>query len=183
MKKLETKRLILRRPYMKDLKDYHNFAKLNNVGPSAGWLPHESLKESRDVLKEHIKRADLWVIVLKTSNHVIGTINLEVADFFSAINGIVELGYALSSNYWNQGLMSEAVTIVIDYAFNNLQVNKIICGHTLDNDASKKIILKQGFEFIELDRSRKFENEDITEVYMYELTKERYEVLKDGNKI
>lgn len=183
MKKLITKRLILRKPYMKDLKDYHDFAKLNNVGPSAGWLPHESLQESRGVLREHIKRADLWVIVLKETNQVIGTINLEITDFFHAINGIVELGYAISSKFWNQGLMSEAVNEVVSYAFKDLKVKKIICGHAKDNVASKKIILKHGFRKTHVDYDREFENSEIDEVHMYELTSEEYWGNKDENKI
>ena len=84
---------------MKDLNDFHEFATLNNVGPSAGWLPHLDIKESRSVLKEHIKRRDIWFIELKEIKKVIGTINLNVRDFFDAIDGVCELGYAINSNY------------------------------------------------------------------------------------
>lgn len=174
MKKLETKRLILRKPYLKDLKDFHEFATLNNVGPTAGWLPHTSIKESKHVLKEHIKRQDIWFIELKENQKVIGTINLNVRDFYDAINGVVELGYAINSNYWHLGYASEAVKVLIKHSFNDLGIKKIVCGHAKDNHASKKIILNNGFTFTHIDDERIFENEMIDSVYMYELKVEDY---------
>lgn len=159
---------------MKDLNDFHEFATLNNVGPSAGWLPHLDIKESRSVLKEHIKRRDIWFIELKEIKKVIGTINLNVRDFFDAIDGVCELGYAINSNYWQMGYASEAVEIVINHSFKDLGIKKLVCGHTKDNDYSKKIILKNGFKFTNIDDDRLFENEEISNVYMYELKVEDY---------
>ena len=48
---LETKRLILRRWEESDAEDLYKYASNPNVGPIAGWPPHQSLDESKDVIK------------------------------------------------------------------------------------------------------------------------------------
>ena len=48
---LKTERLILRRWEGSDAEDLNEYAKDPNVGPIAGWPPHTSTDESRDVIK------------------------------------------------------------------------------------------------------------------------------------
>ena len=51
MKTIETERLILRPWRLEDLKDLYQYAKNPEVGPNAGWKPHENLEESRKILE------------------------------------------------------------------------------------------------------------------------------------
>ena len=48
--KIETERLILRPFEESDLDDFYEYAKNDNVGPNAGWKPHESKEESEKIL-------------------------------------------------------------------------------------------------------------------------------------
>ena len=50
-KTLETGRLILRRWKDSDAKDLYQYASDPEVGPIAGWPPHRSIDESRDVIR------------------------------------------------------------------------------------------------------------------------------------
>lgn len=169
VKKIETERLILRAPKMSDSKDFYQYAKKPNIGLTAGWLPHEFEEESRFILSDFIKKEDVWVITIKPSDKMVGSIGLKVRDFEEAINGICELGYALDDTYWNKGYVSEATKALIEYAFKVYEVKKIIAGHSLGNIGSQKIILKNNFKFTHIDTSRTFANPSIKEVYMYEL--------------
>jgi [ribosomal protein S5]-alanine N-acetyltransferase len=45
MKTLETKRLIIRPIAMTDMEAMFEYAKKPNIGPMAGWLPHQSIEE------------------------------------------------------------------------------------------------------------------------------------------
>ena len=65
-----------------------------------------------------------------------------------------EIGYVLSKAYWGQGLMPEAVTAVIDWLFNEIQLDFIIVGHFDRNAQSRRVIEKCGFEYI---KTTKFE--------------------------
>ena len=55
------------------------------------------------------------------------------------------------------------------YIHDELKSNKIVCGHTIDNKRSKKIILKNNFKFTHMDDTRIFSVDSIKEVLMYEL--------------
>jgi hypothetical protein len=48
---LETERLILRRWEETDAENLYQFAKDPDVGPIAGWPPHQSVEESLDVIR------------------------------------------------------------------------------------------------------------------------------------
>ncbi|MCR4720741.1 MAG: GNAT family N-acetyltransferase [Lachnospiraceae bacterium] len=48
---LETERLIMRRWEDADAEDLYRYASNPDVGPIAGWPPHQSIDESRDVIK------------------------------------------------------------------------------------------------------------------------------------
>lgn len=163
---IETKRLKIRYPKMKDLKDVYEFSKSKDVGPNAGWLEHKSIKDTKVVLKYNISKKDVYAIEYKENSKVIGLVSLIKMSYFE---DEYELGYVLNKDYWNKGIMSEAINIFIDYAFNTLNIKKIITGHSPDNIASKKIIINNGFKFKYINNKPMYENKNIKEVYMYEL--------------
>ena len=52
MKRLETERLILDKWTKKDARDLFAYASTPNVGPLAGWKPHETIGESKMRIKK-----------------------------------------------------------------------------------------------------------------------------------
>ena len=58
-----------------------------------------------------------------------------------------ELGYALSPVFWGRGLMGEAVAELLRYAFEGLELAAVWCSHYTDNDRSRRVIEKSGFQF------------------------------------
>ena len=59
-----------------------------------------------------------------------------------------EIGYVLSREYWGQGLMPEAVKAVIDWLFQEVGLDFIICGHFDHNARSRRVIEKCGFRYV-----------------------------------
>ena len=57
-----------------------------------------------------------------------------------------EIGYVLSKDYWGNGLMPEAVSAVINYLFNEVGLDFLICGYFLFNGQSKRVQEKCGFK-------------------------------------
>lgn len=55
MRTLETQRLILRNVKKSDVHDFYEFAKSPNIGPNAGWEPHNSLEMSLGILRSIIE--------------------------------------------------------------------------------------------------------------------------------
>ncbi len=145
MKTLKTDRLVLRPLKEEDLDAFHHYAKKPNIGPMAGWKPHQSVHESYRILQSMIKDADVWGITLKDDPTLIGTIGLHVRTLNNALANRREIGYVLDDIYWGQGLMREAVEAMIRHAFDDLDLDEIACGHALSNTQSKRVIEKCGF--------------------------------------
>ena len=57
-----------------------------------------------------------------------------------------EIGYVLSKDYWNNGIMTECVKEVINYCFNIVNLDFLICGHFINNDKSRRVQEKCGFK-------------------------------------
>ena len=73
---LQTPRLILRRFTQGDLKDLFTYASVEGVGEKVGWPHHKSLDESQLILDRFIKEGEVWAIVNRADNKVIGLIGL-----------------------------------------------------------------------------------------------------------
>jgi [ribosomal protein S5]-alanine N-acetyltransferase len=73
---MQTPRLILRQFTQGDLKDLFAYASVDGVGERAGWPHHKSLDESQLILDRIIKEGEVWAIVHRADNRVIGSIGL-----------------------------------------------------------------------------------------------------------
>ena len=62
---LETERLILRRWNENDAGDLYKYASDPDVGPIAGWPAHQSIEESRDVIKNVFNGKEAYAVYLK----------------------------------------------------------------------------------------------------------------------
>ena len=79
MRRIETERLILDKwtTSEEDIKGLYEYAKNPDVGPNAGWKPHDSEAESREIIEKMFIPHDVWAIREKASGKVIGSIGLE----------------------------------------------------------------------------------------------------------
>lgn len=150
-KVLETQRLILREFKEEDLTDFYEYASVDGVGEMAGWSHHENIEITKEILNSFIKDNKVFAIVYKENNKVIGSLGVEKygmedkLDEFKNLYGR-EIGYVLSKDYWGKGIMPEAVKCVINYLFDECNLDFIICGYYLFNNQSKKVQEKCGFK-------------------------------------
>jgi RimJ/RimL family protein N-acetyltransferase len=56
-----------------------------------------------------------------------------------------ELGYWIGEPYWGNGLASKAVDMIVKFGFDELKLNRIFAGVFEHNDASKRVLEKNGF--------------------------------------
>ncbi|MGM9858115.1 MAG: GNAT family N-acetyltransferase [Bacilli bacterium] len=149
-KVIETQRLILRPFKEKDLDDFFEYASVDGVGEMAGWHHHESIDKTKEILNSFIKEDKVFAIVYKENNKVIGSLGIEkygMEDELTEFNNYKgrEIGYVLSKDYWGKGLMPEAVKAVINYLFNELDLDFLTCGYYNFNNQSKRVQEKCGF--------------------------------------
>lgn len=173
----ETERLLLRLCRLEDAEDVFAYAKDPEVGPNAGWQPHQSIEETRKILSMWIDNKELiFAIVLKETGKVIGTLGIEEDGVRHNVPGVRSLGYVLSREYWGKGYMTEAVKAVIAYAFDVLRLELLSVNHYPYNLRSKRVIEKCGFHYEgTLRRATKVFDGKILDHCCYSMTKEEYE--------
>ncbi|MEG2324450.1 MAG: GNAT family protein [Anaerovoracaceae bacterium] len=174
MKQLETTRLILkdwRTSYAPQLFDY---AKNPNVGPHAGWKPHESVKESKMIIKKVFLPNMVWAIEHKETQCIIGSIGLEPDKYRPDIKS-KELGYSLNEEFWGKGLMTEAAKAVIQYSFVTLGLEMLTICTGSENFRSQSIIKKCGFTYEgTLRKAYRIFDGSLRDVLCYSIMKEEY---------
>ena len=148
---LETDRLILRAWEITDLDDFFEYASVEGVGEKSGWEHHKSKDKSLEILKMFIEEKKVFAIVLKENQKVIGSIGIEELgeELDKDLDNLPgrELGYVLNKDYWNKGIMTEAVSKVVDYCFNTLKLNFLMASYFNHNIASKKVLENLNFKF------------------------------------
>ena len=147
---LETERLILRPFKESDAEDFYAYARVEGVGEMAGWRHHQSLEESRAVLRLFEEGKITLALVFKETGKVIGSIGLETYDEQAAGEAFAplacrEIGFVLSKAFWGQGLMPEAVREILRFCFEDLHLDAVFCGHFTRNVQSARVQEKCGF--------------------------------------
>lgn len=166
---IETPRLILR-PWQKDdLADFYEYAKVDGVGQMAGWLPHENLETTQQVLSSFMEHKKVLALEEKQTGKVIGSLGIEANDHDHMGPHLLgrEIGYVLSKAYWGQGLMPEAVKAVMDYCFTVLDYDYLLCGHFLWNRQSARVVEKCGFRYLkDIMHTTRYGTEEATKLYV-----------------
>lgn len=146
---LETERLILRRWEERDAEDLYKYASDPAVGPIAGWPAHQSLDESREVIKNVFNGKEAYAICLKEDNKAIGAIELKLNGHtdITERDDECELGYWLGKPFWGQGIMPEAAREMLRHAFEDIGMSKVWCGYYESNTKSKRVQEKVDFKY------------------------------------
>ncbi len=83
-------------------------------------------------------------VTLSENDEVIGMIGLKNIDRGNKLSA--EIGYWLGKKYWRQGMISEAANLILDFAFNDINLNKVFAKVMEPNEASVKLLEKLGFK-------------------------------------
>ncbi|WP_407403001.1 GNAT family N-acetyltransferase [Sodaliphilus sp.] len=144
---METDRILLRRWQESDASALFKYASDPEVGPRAGWPPHKSQEESLDVIKNIFTNDTTWAIVLKETGEAIGAMGYFTHDTSNIPIGTndCEMGYWVPRPYWNRGICTEALRLMLDYCINVKQFENIWCDHFTGNPASGRVMQKCGF--------------------------------------
>lgn len=150
---LESKRLLLAGVSLKDAPSYQkNFADyevVRHLNTRVPWPYPES--GAGDYIENHIlptqeKDRWTWGLFLKSApTELIGGVEL-----WRATNG-ENRGFWLGKKYWGQGLMSEAIEVITDFAFQSLGFTVLYFTNARGNLGSRRIKEKTGATFLRIE--------------------------------
>ena len=144
---LQTERIILRPWRESDAAALYKYASDPEVGPRAGWPPHQSREESLEIIRTIFHNDHTWAIELHETGEAIGCIGyyLPCESNIPIGEKDVEIGYWVAHPYWNQGICTEALRLMIAYCIRVKHFAVLWCDCFVDNPASYRVMEKCGF--------------------------------------
>lgn len=145
---LSTEHLVLRMPTRDDIDELAELANNPEIAEMTSRLPYPYTREHAEQFVEAILNGSasgyIYAVTHAETGHLIGMCGVEMR---ARSNGL-EVGYWIGRKWWGHGYATEASKAVVDLAFKVTGTDEIFAACRPHNDASKKVLLKQGFSFI-----------------------------------
>lgn len=87
-------------------------------------------------------RGEKFQWIVQVDNLAAGWITLVVSNWE---HGLAEVGYALSTNFQNRGVMTEALQVLLEDLFQNSLLERIEARCAVENYGSQRVLEKNGF--------------------------------------
>ncbi|MBP3311571.1 MAG: GNAT family N-acetyltransferase [Butyricicoccus sp.] len=146
---LETERLILRPWEQSDAEELYQYAKDPAVGPIAGWPPHTSVENSREIIRTVLSEPETYAVVFKETGKPVGSVGVLFDSPGNACmrENEVEIGYWIGVPFWGKGLIPEAVRELLRRCFEDLGCTGVWCVSYDGNVKSRRVQEKCGFRW------------------------------------
>lgn len=174
---LKTDRLTLRAYELSDAPRAQKLAGERELAKTT-FLPYPyKLEMAESWIEGHaqlIKNGDAFPFAVILGSDLIGTMTIRV----DKTHNKGELAYWIGRDYWGKGYATEAASIVVDFSFNELNLNRVWAPIMSKNISSEKVMQKVGLKYegtLKQDILRWNEYEDVN---VYGLLKSDYKKLK-----
>ncbi len=143
---------------------YINRPLITNVDEAKEYIDSQ-LSELKEKTSIH------WMICLKDDPKAIGIVRL---NNFRRADHRAEIGCMISPVYQGKGLISETIQRIVEFGFNQLQLNSIEATIDPENNRSQQLVLRNNFVKEAHFREYRFYNGQYQDVYLFSLLKRNY---------
>jgi len=145
--RLTTGKFVLREILPSDAVDWHRYLSdsLHNEFTSTPEMSVSEVEELIATLRDGVRRKTQirWALAEPAAGRMIGDLGYNV---FWTRDRRAEIGYGLAPEYWRRGLMTSALSTIIDYGFSHFGLNKIEATVSVNNQRSAGLLRKLGFQ-------------------------------------
>jgi [ribosomal protein S5]-alanine N-acetyltransferase len=107
------------------------------------WNAFKNLDEAKTAITEYyLSRPGIYAIELNENQKCIGCIGIDLETKHEKAS----FGYVLNRKYWGNGYMTEALTTILSFCFDKLELNRVEATHYIGNEASGKVMEKCGMK-------------------------------------
>lgn len=177
---LETERLLLRRWRERDR---DAFAALNADPEVMEHLPAVLTPEESDQLLRRIDRQfeefgfGLWAVDIKWAKRFIGFCGLAVPTFQTHFTPAVEIGWRFAKDQWGSGYATEAAKAVIDFGFEQTDLDEILAWTIPVNQRSQRVMQRLGMKRapdLDFDHPRLLHDDRFRRQVVYRIKREQW---------
>ena len=173
LKTIETERLILRRITIDDSDDLF----LSRSHPQSCEYTDSLLDKTIDETRVYIDKMNIgvdsnrwriWAIEEKTIKRVIGSISIWN---LNEEENKAELGFGLHPDYWSKGYMTEALKVIVNYGFNDMELSSIEAYTEENNLKSRNLLSRCGFTSLKTIQEEGYFKKQVFNMVVYVINK------------
>ena len=174
---IETSRLLLREIIFEDIDRIFLLDSNPEVMKYIGLKPVAKIEEAEETIRKIRKQYQengiaRWAVIEKSSNLLIGWSGLKfLTEPLNGFKNVYELGYRFLPEVWGKGYATESAKAVLEYGFDQLNLNIIYACADIKNINSSKI-LKNKLGFSEMGTF--IDDLDGATCFWYELEKNNF---------
>ena len=176
---LETERLVLKKLRRIDLHTIVKYASDKDISKYTLNIPYPYatkdaiwwIKFSEHSFEDNTRY--IFGIFFKETDKFIGGIDIQVPDKNMKAN----LGYWIAKQFWNKGIMTEALKRILKFGFEELKINKIYALHLIENVASGKVMQKVGMVKEGVFADHNYSKGKFRTVVQYRMLRREYDIL------
>lgn len=149
--RIETKRLVLRKPKMEDANPIFNaYANDPKIPYYMSWTSHRDIGQTEEFIKVCIddwelgKNFEFVIEVRENGASPVGMIGMHP---LSSRHSSFGFGYVIAEKFWNRGYVSEALETLANWALNQEHVFRVQAFCDVDNKASARVMEKSGMQY------------------------------------
>lgn len=131
-----------------DLGQFLELVQDKNNHKLAGLEYTNDIEFGRDLLDMYRRRDGSYTVALQDNNKMIGIIELNKRGESTELLLTREIGFVIDKKFRNQGYAKEAVQLMLEYGFNDLQLTEVWASTEKDNLAPQKLLEKLEFKYI-----------------------------------
>ncbi len=146
---LTTPRLTLRKILVSDTDDVYAYASRQDVTQYLTWYPHPDRAYTREYLQYLGNRYAAgmfydWAIFYEPECRMIGTCGFTS---FNCTADSAEVGYVINPEFWGKGIAQEALSRVMKFGFEKLNLNRIEAHYMEGNERSRHVMERVGMTY------------------------------------
>jgi len=146
--KLIGKNIVIRNFEMSDLEQFLELVQDKNNHKLAGLEYTEDVEFGRDLLDMYRRRDGSYAIALSGNNKMIGIIELNKRGESTELLPTREMGFVVDRKFRHQGYAKEAVEMMINYGFTDLQLTEIWASTEKENPIPQNLLENLDFKYM-----------------------------------
>lgn len=175
---LTSERIVLKQIEEQHVDDVYRIYSNEKVFEYCGIIPKNNKETVRKMIGHFVRdyskgsRIKWGIFATNEPEQLLGII--EVFDCNKKVN-MVTIGYYLAETYWNRGIATEAVRVLLDYLFDTIAINRVQAEVMPQNEVSKKVLLSNGFVKEGLLRQAVlWSNQGVVDIEIYSILRQEY---------
>lgn len=170
---------MLREVLESDVEDYFIIGKDIEVAKYLSFYPfmhfHEAVIHFNNLYFSDLYKDDPkgYAIVDLNTNKMIGIIDFHT---YNKTLKTANIGYLLNRNYWNLGIITKALSVIVEVGFEVLNLKRIYVKTVKENYSSRRVCEKNNFHLLSIKKKSHYHHKTNTyhDLYKYVIERKTY---------